>query len=109
MTNNGHLVLEMFSPINARQSIHPLLQYSTHDHTADIPSDISVPGQLTTVEFEPMEISQIGELEEPLLVLENKSTSTMPDGSADYLVENTLMSLDSWVVVMQITRPQGYL
>jgi len=70
----------------------PLLQNSTHDHTADIPSDISMPDGLTTVEFEPMEISQVGELEEPLMVLENRSMSTMPDGSADDFLENTSMS-----------------
>mmetsp|Transcript_27201 Transcript_27201/g.56661 ORF Transcript_27201/g.56661 Transcript_27201/m.56661 type:complete len:576 (+) Transcript_27201:217-1944(+) len=55
-----------------------------HDHAVDIPSDIGTPDGLTTVEFEPMEISPVRHMEEPLLVLENRSmASTMSDGSAD--------------------------
>ena len=53
----------------------------------DIPSHVPASGTqdgLATIEFEPMEISQVGNLEEPLLVLENRSiASTFQDGFED--------------------------
>lgn len=51
-----------------------------------------MPEGLTTVEFEPMEISPVRDMEEPLLVLENRSlASTMSDGSGDVFLESRSM------------------
>ncbi|KAL3807539.1 hypothetical protein ACHAXA_002578 [Cyclostephanos tholiformis] len=47
---------------------HALLQCSSLDATADIPRDIAV-------EFEPLEFSRAADMEEPLMMLENRSTA----------------------------------
>ncbi|KAL7539309.1 hypothetical protein ACHAXR_009173 [Thalassiosira sp. AJA248-18] len=69
-------------------------QNTTHGHTSDIPNDIAVQddGGLTTVEFEPMEISQVGNLEEPLLVLENRSMASTSD-SYEFLENASMPSM----------------
>lgn len=51
-----------------------LLQNSTLDESA-IPRDIAISDPLTTVEFEPLEFSTAGDMEEPLLVLESRSAA----------------------------------
>lgn len=60
----------------------------------DVPNDIAVPDDgLTTVEFEPMEISQPGNLEEPLLVLENRSMTSTIQEECDEFIENVDSSM----------------
>ena len=51
------------------------LQNTTLDDAAGIPRDIAISESSTTVEFEPMEFSQTADMEEPLLVLESRSTA----------------------------------
>jgi amino acid permease len=53
-------------PISDNQ--HPSLQCSAIDDTPDIPRDIAV-------EFEPLEFSRAANMEEPLLMLENRSAA----------------------------------
>ncbi|KAL9180077.1 hypothetical protein ACHAXT_008047 [Thalassiosira profunda] len=70
------------------------LQNFFRGDTTGIPSDIAVPNNdLTTVEFEPMEIAPVRDLEEPLLLLENRSmASAMQDAleeESDEFLENT--------------------
>ena len=61
-----------------------LLQKTSLDDTAGIPRDIAILDSLTTVEFEPMEFSQTADMEEPLLVLESRSTAgIMQDDPAE--------------------------
>jgi hypothetical protein len=51
---------------------------------------------LTTVEFEPMEISQQnGDLDEPLLLLENRSLASVPDVGDPDLIEEMPLSSNS--------------
>lgn len=60
------------------------------DGASDLPDD-PIPNELTTVEFEPMEISQPGgNLEEPLLALESRRGELAED--SDEFVENASVS-----------------
>jgi len=81
----------MFKRVNQQ----PVVSTADYDgSTADISGGVSATGDgLTTVEFEPMEISHVEtNLEEPLLVLENRSmASTVQDGmveESDEFVDN---------------------
>ena len=59
-------------------------QNTTLDDAAGIPRDIAISESPTTVEFEPMEFSQTADMEEPLLVLESRSTAgIMQDDPAE--------------------------
>jgi amino acid permease len=58
----------------------PKLRQQMHQHPSGILTTSASPHEPTTVVFEPMEISQIDTLEEPLLVLDNRSmASTIQD------------------------------
>ena len=65
------------------------LTTSAQGDSVDIPEDIAVREDgLTTVEFEPMQISsQVESMEEPLLALENRSSAASTRGFDDF-VEN---------------------
>jgi amino acid permease len=65
-----------------------------HEHPSDILMNASA--DLTTVEFEPMEISQQnGDLDEPLLLLENRSLASVPDVGDPDLIEEMPLSSNS--------------
>lgn len=56
---------------------------ATYNDTTDIPCDIAMPDGLTTIEFESMEISQIRNIEEPLLALESLGVGGAPPPEDD--------------------------
>jgi amino acid permease len=63
-----------------------------HAHPSDIPVDVSM-SPMTTVEFEPMEISQQnGGMDEPLLMLENNSLASVDVADTDLVEEMSLSS-----------------
>ena len=69
-----------------RRHLQPksLLQNTTLDDSAGIPPDNAISESPTTVESEPMEFSQTADMEEPLLVLESRSTAgIMQDDPAE--------------------------
>ncbi|KAL7481911.1 hypothetical protein ACHAW6_007592 [Cyclotella cf. meneghiniana] len=70
--------------------------HQLHHHPSNIPFDILMsppPDELTTVEFEPMEISQQpGSLEEPLLLLESRSLASVHDIADPDLLEEMSLS-----------------
>lgn len=69
---------------NFLHRISPIQQHTqSHEHSSNIQN-----GDMTTVEFEPMEISQQnGGMEEPLLVLENRSLASVAVTDVDLLEE----------------------
>ena len=72
--------------------ISPIQQHAQlHEHSSDIQNGVSAPQMhhdMTTVEFEPMEISQRnGGMEEPLLVLENRSLASVDVTDVDLVEE----------------------
>ncbi|KAL3798365.1 hypothetical protein HJC23_005018 [Cyclotella cryptica] len=94
------------------RSLTPSQQrHQLHEHSSNIPIDTSLsptPDQLTTVEFEPMEISQQqGSLEEPLLLLESRSLASVHDIADPDLLEE--MSLSSNLDRDRSLHPQNRL
>ena len=68
----------------------------THEHQSDVPENVTLPSmraEMTTIDFEPMEIShQSDGLEEPLLMLENRSLANDMSGIDPDLAEEISLS-----------------
>ncbi|KAL7514679.1 hypothetical protein ACHAXN_012581 [Cyclotella atomus] len=100
----GNTFLSRISPATQRPQLH--------EHSSDIPLDMSMSPMrtdMTTVEFEPVEISQQTEgMEEPLLMLENRSLASVQDiGDPDVVEEMSLSSnLDRNAIFAQNRLPQ---
>ena len=66
-----------------------------HEHSSNIPIDVSLSmrGDMTTILFEPMEIAQQnGGMDEPLLMFENRSLTSVSHDDSDFIEEMSLSS-----------------